>query len=121
MLSTQGVSELFNRLRPLTQNQAKGIGNGWHDQIRVANVCQFDVGDDGRGLESDRSAYRLRDACLANAARSGQRDQPDIVTPQQVANGRDLALPADERWTCPVQMHQREGMSGPGGGARGVS
>ncbi len=93
----QRGGELFRR-RPVGEfAQAQGVGDRRDDEVGIADRREGDkhgaVGEYyfqlGSGLDGE--------ARLADAAGTGQRDEPDLGATQEIANGNDLLFPANER------------------------
>jgi hypothetical protein len=82
-------------------DQAQGLGDRRHDELRVANGSKGNeadavsegIGEVGRDVEGE--------AGLADAAGTGQGDEGDIFSEQQPAQRRAFPLSPDER--CPGQ------------------
>ena len=76
--------------------EAEGPGDRRQDELRVAQRGQFDEADAG----GERRSNLLRDpegeAGLADPSRAGQGDERDVVAEQEVTDGVDLVLAADE-------------------------
>ena len=93
----QRGGELLRR-RPVGEfAQVQGVGDRRDDEVGIADRRE---GDEDRAVGEVRLQFGRhfdRQARLADPAGTGQRDEPDLGASQQVADGRELPLPADQR------------------------
>jgi hypothetical protein len=76
---------------------AEGLRDRRGDEVRVASRGEGDEGDAGGEVRREDLGHPQRQARLADAARTGQRQEADAPVPEEVAERGDLALPSDQR------------------------
>jgi hypothetical protein len=75
---------------------AQALANGGEDEDRIVKGRQVDEGDAVAELAAGQTGGFDRQPGLANAAGADQRDQVRLRLAQQVHDGRQVALPADQ-------------------------
>jgi hypothetical protein len=94
-LPQQRAQRILDR-SPARLPHVAGAGDRHGDQGGVVDRSEVDEPDAVRVHGGHVLGDAARQAGLADAARPGQRDQADAGAAQEVGDGRDLALPADE-------------------------
>lgn len=102
------MGQLFDRLRSLTQNQTEHIRDSGQDQVRIADGRQFNNADLGGG--GGGGGHRERDPRLPYTSGPGERYEPGILAPEQVADERDVAVSANQGRAGLVQSRNRVAM-----------
>ncbi len=88
------ITAAANRLR---RADVERLGDGCRDQPGLRVGRQVDEEGVARQLERELRRGGEGETGLAGAARPGQRDQPDVVTPKERCDRGGLEPPADER------------------------
>jgi hypothetical protein len=70
---------------------AEGLSDGREHEVGVSEWREID-----RDATAEPGGGGLGQARLADPARAGERHQPDVASPQERGDGRELELPADE-------------------------
>ena len=77
--------------------QAEHPGDRRRDQAGVRYRRERDQEDAVVELVEEIPGHLERQPCLATAASASQRQQPNVLAQQELASGRQLALPPDQR------------------------
>jgi len=76
--------------------KTNGLGDGGSHQVRVRDRGQINERDAVWEVISSRRGNSQRQPGLAHTTRTGQREERNILTPQELAHCCQLALPANE-------------------------
>jgi len=88
--------QLLHRRQIIAVPQTDCVGDGRHDQRWIADASEVNPDHPVGEVLSNIMHKPLREASLADAARTGQRQEGDRLIQQQFTGAGEFRLPADE-------------------------